>query len=77
MLQADFLRPDAMPIHLEQTLFLLMPVRPKPSPVNHTTTRRSKYARRWFPGVIQVAPQEAVTLFFFLFFFFFISYIRC
>jgi len=20
------------------------------------------YARRWFPGVIQVAPQEAVTL---------------
>jgi len=24
MLQADFLRPDAMPIRLEQTLFLLM-----------------------------------------------------
>jgi len=38
------------------------PVSPKPSTVNHTTTRRSKYARRWFPGVIQVAPQEAVTL---------------
>jgi len=38
------------------------PVSPKPSTVNHTTTRRSKYARRWFPAVIQVAPQEAVTL---------------
>ena len=38
------------------------PVSPKPSTVNHTLTRRSKYARRWFPGVIQVAPQEAVTL---------------
>jgi len=34
----------------------------KPSTVNYTTTWRSKYARRWFPGVIQVAPQEAVTL---------------
>jgi len=30
--------------------------------VNHTTTRRLKYSRTWFPGVIQVAPQEAVTL---------------
>jgi len=38
------------------------PVSPKRSTVNHTTTRRSKYARSWFPGVIQVAPQEAVTL---------------
>ena len=38
------------------------PVSPKPSTINHTTPRRSKYARRWFPGVIQVAPQEAVTL---------------
>jgi len=26
MLQTDFLRPDAMPIRLEQTLFLLMEV---------------------------------------------------
>jgi len=38
------------------------PVSHKPSTVNHTTTQRSKYACRWFPGVIQVAPQEAVTL---------------
>jgi len=26
MLQTDFLRPDAMPIRLEQTLFLLMKI---------------------------------------------------
>jgi len=35
---------------------------PRPATGDHTTTRRSKYARRWFPGIIQVAPQEAVTL---------------
>jgi len=38
------------------------PVSPKPSTFNHTTTRRPKYARRWFPGVIQVASREPVTL---------------
>jgi len=37
-------------------------VSPKPSTVNHTTTPSSKYSYRWFPGVIQVAPLEAVTL---------------
>jgi len=37
-------------------------VSPNACTVNHTTTRRSKDARRMFPGVIQVAPQEAVTL---------------
>jgi len=30
MLQVDFLRPDAMPIRLEQTLFLLIRVRSNP-----------------------------------------------
>ena len=35
---------------------------PKPTTVNHTTTQRCKYAHRWFSGVIQVAPLEAVTL---------------
>jgi len=38
------------------------PVSPKPSTVNHNTTPRSRYARRWFPGGIQVSPHEAVTL---------------
>ena len=32
------------------------PVSLKPSTVNHTTTRRSKYARRWFPGYPGGAP---------------------
>jgi len=32
------------------------PVSLKPSTVNHTITRRSRYARRWFPGVPGGAP---------------------
>ena len=48
------------------------PVSPNPSTVNHTTTWMSKYTRRAFPGVIMVAPQEAL-LFFSFFFLFFIS----
>jgi len=38
------------------------PVTPKPSTINYTTTPRSRCARRWFPGVILVAPEDEVTL---------------
>jgi len=42
--------------------FAASPGSPKHSIVHHTTTWGLRYACRWFPGVIQVAPQEAVTL---------------
>jgi len=47
----------ACPKSLEASL-----VSPKPATGHHTTTRRTKYARRWFPHSIQVAHQKAVTL---------------